>query len=326
MSKRCGRPTATRGNCRVEIPAEDPCCIQHATAEERATVFAARIDERAKRKAEYQATYQERQRLQKAGNELRQAATAMAKETGAKAAELAGELVRDYLSPAAPPPLAAEFRALAENRLRYAIADEETGYRPGRIGHVKGELRAVARGLPPSTEQAAYSASHDGGVLDIMGKGHWAAGWLYHLTGQGMRPPAPELTAEVADILTTCLEHDVDRLHSLAAQMDDEPSVQGITRWVTRAIVRAAVPEAKPYRELTLPVLRKTRYGRLDVVVWSAAGPDIVVEIDSKLNPASAQKLAFARDAGAIPIWVRFGEGRVGAPEGVAVIDLRRKP
>jgi hypothetical protein len=323
MVKRCGRPTKTRGKCRIEIPADDPCCIQHATDEERATVFAERLANREQR----QEAYRERRELWEAarerGIELRQAATERAKETGAAATELAEVLIRDYLSPAVPPPLAAEFRALAENRLRYAVADEETGYRPGRVGLVKGELRAVARGLPPTVEQAARAASHDGGVLDIMGKGHWAAGWLYHLTGRGMYPPAPELTAETVGILTDCLKRDLDRLHSLAAQIDDEASIEGITRWATRAIVRAAVPEARPLRELTVPVLRNTRYGRLDVVVWSAFGPDTVVEIDSALNPASAQKLAFARDAGAMPIWVRFGEGRTDAPDGVTVIDLR---
>ncbi|MGW7295419.1 hypothetical protein ACWGIB_23890 [Streptomyces xiamenensis] len=50
----------------------------------------------------------------------------------------------------------------------------------------------------------------------------------------------------------------------------------------------------RPFREVPEG---KGRYGRLDVVIWLRGGPDIVVEIDSAPNPASAQKLTFARDA-----------------------------
>ncbi|RKN06999.1 hypothetical protein [Streptomyces radicis] len=55
----------------------------------------------------------------------------------------------------------------------------------------------------------------------------------------------------------------------------------------------------------------KGRHGRLDVVVWLPGGPDIVVEI------------AFARDAGAYPLWVRFGKGSIGKIDGVMVLDIR---
>ncbi|MFJ5841885.1 hypothetical protein ACIQGO_34955 [Streptomyces shenzhenensis] len=36
------------------------------------------------------------------------------------------------------------------------------------------------------------------------------------------------------------------------------------------------------------------------------------------------QKLAFARDAGAFPLRVRFGEGGIDKPDGVTVLDLRQ--
>ncbi|TYC68778.1 hypothetical protein [Streptomyces sp. CB01881] len=66
-----------------------------------------------------------------------------------------------------------------------------------------------------------------------------------------------------------------------------------------------------------------TRYGRLDTVIRQLGAADIVMEIDSAPNPSSAAKLAFARDAGAVPVWIRFGKGGIDAPNGVAVIDLR---
>jgi hypothetical protein len=51
--------------------------------------------------------------------------------------------------------------------------------------------------------------------------------------------------------------------------------------------------------------------GALDIVLCRSNGPDIVVEIDSEPERRSALELACARQAGAITVWVRFGEGRV---------------
>ncbi|MER5399851.1 hypothetical protein [Streptomyces sp. NPDC002599] len=84
-------------------------------------------------------------------------------------------------------------------------------------------------------------------------------------------------------------------------------------------------PYLRTYRELRLPVVPdgKDRYGRVDVVIWIPGGPDIVVEIDSAPNAASAQKLAFARDVGAWPLWVRFGSGGIEEIDGVTVLDIR---
>ena len=79
------------------------------------------------------------------------------------------------------------------------------------------------------------------------------------------------------------------------------------------------------FRELSVPVTtpgKSSRFGRLDVTVLRPHGPDLVVEIDSSHNDGSVTKLEFARDAGAVPIWVRWHSGRVQAPPGVAVIDL----
>lgn len=59
------------------------------------------------------------------------------------------------------------------------------------------------------------------------------------------------------------------------------------------------------------------------MVIWLPGCPDIVVEIDSAPNAASAQKLAFARDAGAFPLWVRFGSGVIEKIDGVMVLDIR---
>ncbi|GAA1911054.1 hypothetical protein GCM10009716_21190 [Streptomyces sodiiphilus] len=46
------------------------------------------------------------------------------------------------------------------------------------------------------------------------------------------------------------------------------------------------------------------------------------MEIDSAPNPASAQKLTFARDAGAHPLRRRFGKGSIEKIDGVVVLDI----
>lgn len=51
-------------------------------------------------------------------------------------------------------------------------------------------------------------------------------------------------------------------------------------------------------------------------------GPDIVVEIDSTHKEQNIEKLAYARDAGAVAVWVRWHSGRLEAPNGIHVIDL----
>lgn len=45
--------------------------------------------------------------------------------------------------------------------------------------------------------------------------------------------------------------------------------------------------------------------------------------IDSQPDPDAARKLEFARDAGAVPIWIRHGKGGITEPGGVAVIEAR---
>jgi len=48
-----------------------------------------------------------------------------------------------------------------------------------------------------------------------------------------------------------------------------------------------------------------------------------VIEIDSAPNSAPAEKLVFARDAGAFPLWVRFRKGGIEKINGMMVLDVR---
>ncbi|MET8955676.1 hypothetical protein ACWEO4_37865 [Streptomyces sp. NPDC004393] len=47
------------------------------------------------------------------------------------------------------------------------------------------------------------------------------------------------------------------------------------------------------------------------------------MEIDSAPNARSAPMFAFARDPGAVPLWVRFGSGGIEKIDGVTVLDIR---
>lgn len=107
------------------------------------------------------------------------------------------------------------------------------------------------------------------------------------------------------------------------------PSTPQITKALTAAVVDFARtvlgPNCRAYRKLRLPVVPdgKGRYGRADVVMCTPLLPDLVIELDSRPNSATGQKLAFARDAGAFPLWVRFGDGGIDKIDGVMVLDLR---
>jgi hypothetical protein len=117
--------------------------------------------------------------------------------------------------------------------------------------------------------------------------------------------------------------------HQVAAwafgEMYDRPALAPRDRQLVTLGVLTLAPYARAYRELRLPVVPdgKGRYGRLDVVIWMPGLPDVVVEIDSAPNAASAQKLAFARGAGAYLLWVRFGSGGIEKIDDVMVLDIR---
>lgn len=123
------------------------------------------------------------------------------------------------------------------------------------------------------------------------------------------------------------------RIHLAGEGGCRSPTTAEITRSLTQAVTSfrdenvlgPIAKYARAYRELRLPVVPdgKGRFGRLDVVVWLPGVPDLAVGIDSRPNVSSAQKLTFARDAGACPLWVRFGTGGIEKIDGVTVLDIR---
>jgi hypothetical protein len=174
-------------------------------------------------------------------------------------------------------------------------------------------------------------------VLRLVDQAHWAEGWLHVLAGRRPRPVEKEDLENVAfllgEVLADWSQSAAEAVAQDRANGHRPPTTSELTRSLTRAVLSMCeesvfeplAPFLRTYRELRLPVVPegKGRYGRLDVVIWLPGGPDIVVEIDSAPNPASAQKLAFARDVGAVPLWVRFGTGSIDKIDGVMVLDIR---
>ncbi|WP_198944250.1 hypothetical protein [Streptomyces sp. CB03234] len=231
-----------------------------------------------------------------------------------------------------PAPLAAEWRWWAAKHLQGAIAAEEKMGKEGRTDEVRASVTEMAARLTPTKEKAGRAAATDG-VLRLLNQAHWAEGWLHQLTGRGPRPVAEQDLQDIALIVADYLQRWADDAAAQVAQNRANgygpPSTPQITKALTAAVqdfARTVLgPNCRVYRELRLPVVPdgKGRYGRADVVICLPLLPDLVIELDSRPNPASAQKLAFARDAGAFPLWVRFGEGGIDKIDGVIVLDLR---
>ncbi|MER8120450.1 hypothetical protein [Streptomyces sp. NPDC094031] len=246
----------------------------------------------------------------------------------------AGKLLDTVVLPAdIPAPLGAEWRWWAAEHLQGAIAAEEKMGKEGRTDEVLASVTEMTARLTPTKEEAGRAAATDG-VLRILNQAHWAEGWLHVLTGRGPRPVAEQNLQDIALLLAGYLQRWADDAAAQVAQNRVEgygpPSTPQITKALTGAVMDFARtvlgPNCRAYRELRLPLVPdgKGRYGRADVVICSPLSPDFVIELDSHPDPASAQKLAFARDAGAFPLWVRFGEGGIDKTDGVMVLDLLR--
>jgi hypothetical protein len=250
-----------------------------------------------------------------------------AKDSAAEAAELIAAIpVQD----GAPEPLVREWRWWAAKHLQgaYGAQAVQWRYKPS-ASDVLAMVTAQAAALIPEKADAGRAAAGSG-VLTMLDQAHWAAGWLHYLTGRRPRPVDAEDLLSVAGLFTEWFEEWARQAVASAAKARATLDTARITDVLTRQVgylarnLNGPLP-AQAYRELRLPVVPPGagRYGRLDTVIWQCGFADITVEIDSAPNPSSAAKLAFARDVGAFPLWIRFGTGNVDAPEGVAVIDLR---
>lgn len=246
----------------------------------------------------------------------------------------AREMIDDIeVEQAAPAPLVAEWRWWAAKHLQGALAAEQVMDKTGRVDQVLGLVRDRAQHLLPTKAEAGRAAATDG-VINVVGRGHWAQGWLHHLTTRSPDPAPAEEADQAAERLRAWL---TDWARAAVADHEVEDgafSTARLTTALTRRISAwaedfypAELGRARVWRELGLPVLPPSaqRYGRLDVVLWHPVFVTVVVEIDSAPNRSSAAKLAFARNVSALPLWVRFGQGSVEGPEGVPVVDLRQE-
>jgi hypothetical protein len=226
-----------------------------------------------------------------------------------------------------PVPLGLAWRTAAVGDLRSAVAAERHHGKTGLVGTTTARLRTEARTLLP-TDDRIRKAIAAREPLQIAGRGHWPTGWLRHVAAQ----PLPRATDDEATVAG--LRHHLEDAVADAQEwwVGGGSDVAAMTRWLTEHVADWAYGQETKwrnrrwnvFRELSLPVAPggSSRFGRLDVTIMRPDLPDIVVELDSTHNTGSVAKLEFARDAGAVPVWVRWHSGRLQAPEGVAVIDL----
>jgi hypothetical protein len=253
-----------------------------------------------------------------------------AKESAPEAADLIAAIP---VQEGAPEPLAREWRWWAAKYLQGALGREAVGG--------WGEAPPIAEVLTAVTDQAAHllptkadagRAAAETGVLRILDHAHWANGWLHHLTGRRPRPVSADELGVVAGWFTTWFGEWANDM--AARETTSQLSTAQMTKLITREVgdLARAIPCPPPlrvraYKEVRLPVVPPgaVRYGRFDTLICHPAG-EIAVEIDSGFPDSlrsSAAKLAFARDAGAVPVWIRLDQRDVTIPDGVAVIDLR---
>jgi hypothetical protein len=119
---------------------------------------------------------------------------ALAREARPEAAELIAQLARRFLLADCPEPLAWEYRNYFTKFMQGALGAEKAGAKQGAVADVRSRMGAAAKTLMPDIGECAAAAQRDG-VLRIMDQAHWAAGWLYELTGKPMRPVPDGLAA-----------------------------------------------------------------------------------------------------------------------------------
>lgn len=184
--------------------------------------------------------------------------------------------------------------------LQGAIAAEEVLGKEGAREDMLSSVSAMGARLLPSKEDAGRAAARDR-VLRLLAQAHWAEGWLQVRAGRAPRPVPEEDREGVAVMLGNILgdwsQHAAAGLGERsppAGHRRDHPEPDPGGDLLPRRERDRPDREVRPrLPRAAVPVVPdgKGRFGRLDVVVWLPGVPDLVVEIDSRPNPASAQKL-----------------------------------
>jgi hypothetical protein len=166
--------------------------------------------------------------------------------------------------------------------------------------------------------------------LELFGSRFWAPA-----LGTRPRPsarPEPDIVHSLAAAATAALRLETDSAVGLAFELElarayDDPGAEAATRELTNVVTYALKQWAhergwRSWRELQVPLADERSTGRLDLVVFRFRQPDIVIELDSANVPRSIAKLEVARERGALPVWLRFGRGRMVDIPGVHVVDM----
>lgn len=152
-------------------------------------------------------------------------------------------------------------------------------------------------------------------------KSAWGPGLAHHLGDRPERAPVPDGLGEQ---LRAAL---VQAIEANGGVPTTKILTHGVKYWSRLLSGTKRHDWVWMYRELTVPVRADgaSDWGRVDCTLSFPAAtgwPDVVIEIDQTNKDRSVEKLSHVRDAGGIPVWVRWGTGPVAAPDWLPVVDL----
>lgn len=197
------------------------------------------------------------------------------------------------------------FRSLVQGKLAYIIAYRTAyavieGTEPPAVGDMPHAVSLLHR---PSAAEIGRSVALAEPV-QMFGVQFWAEGFGLPTGILGNYELGLPFARTIADEIHALLPvpSGVETAAATKALTEKIKTVLYTNRFMENLRVTVA-------RELRLPVpatAGDVRPGRLDVTAMYGVIPSIVVELDSTNKTSSLDKLEFARDHGAYPIWVRW--------------------
>ncbi|MFE5837263.1 hypothetical protein [Arthrobacter sp. NPDC056493] len=210
------------------------------------------------------------------------------------------------------------YKSLIQGKLAHIVAYRTAlaaieGKEPPAVGDIPDAVRLLRR---PSAADVGRSVAHAEPV-EMFGVQFWAEGFglptgVTENYGLGL-PLARTIALEIHALLP--VPQGIETAAATRALTEKIKTILYTHRFMENLRVTVA-------KELRLPVpasVGDVRPGRIDITAMYGLIPSIVIELDSTNKTSSLDKLEYARDHGAYPIWVRWNAS-AASPAGRAGI------
>lgn len=149
----------------------------------------------------------------------------------------------------------------------------------------------------------------------------WRKG-VAHLLGRKLPSPSPISAERVVEMVARHGRKVLDA----PPYGRRSPITSALTTEMSVALGRVGL--RRRFKELAVPLIMESAPGRADLIGVGGERQDVVIEIDAEHNPGSISKLVFARQAGALPVWVRWRtwEEPGAVPKGIHLVNLAPEP